>query len=171
MELTAAEKLKLETNHAQRLKEVASKHCPGIMKTVRTHKVPVDCSTSQQPSHATSLLKEFEQSFHHEFRALSECPACVQWAWPFNQPVDQARFKDYLRTIKEPMDLGTMQAKLDRWQYNSPQEFERDMRLVFENCRRYNAADQEVVVMGNTLEVCQTCSCTLLFSRVCIQNA
>lgn len=27
------------------------------------------------------------------------------------------------------------------------------MRQVFDNCRLYNAPDQEVVVMGNTLEV------------------
>lgn len=76
----------------------------------------------------------------------------MQWAWPFNQPVDLQRFKDYLQLIEQPMDLGTIQSKLDAWQYSSPQYFERDMRLVFANCRRYNAIDQEVVVMGNTLE-------------------
>ena len=43
--------------------------------------------------------------------------------------------------------------RLHRWGYTTPQEFADDMRLVFDNCRRYNAPDQEVVVMGNTLEV------------------
>lgn len=38
-ELTAAEKHKLETNYANRLKEVTCKHCPGILKIVRQHKV------------------------------------------------------------------------------------------------------------------------------------
>ena len=79
--------------------------------------------------------------------------ALPQWAWPFSQPVDLQRYKDYLRVISQPMDLGTVQNKLDTWQYNTPKEFEHDIRLIFANCRRYNAADQEVVVMGNTLEV------------------
>ncbi|KAK9802709.1 hypothetical protein WJX73_009720 [Symbiochloris irregularis] len=75
-----------------------------------------------------------------------------KWAWPFNQPVDLNRFKDYLRVITQPMDLATVQGKLDAGQYSEPTQFEADMRLIFDNCRRYNAVDQEVVVMGNTLE-------------------
>ena len=45
---------------------------------------------------------------------------------------------------------------LTRWEYATPQEFADDVRQVFANCRRYNAPDQEVVVMGNTLEVAQS---------------
>lgn len=67
--------------------------------------------------------------------------------------MDLERYKDYLRLVKEPMDLETISKKLETWQYSSPQDFERDMRLIFGNCRSYNAPDQEVVVMGNTVEV------------------
>ena len=78
----------------------------------------------------------------------------LQWAWPFNEPVDLNRFRDYLRVVNQPMDLGTVQGKLDRGEYSHPAEFGREMRLIFDNCRRYNGMDQEVVVMGNTIEVC-----------------
>eukprot|EP01138_Halocafeteria_seosinensis_P014671 gb/GECG01014976.1/.p1 GENE.gb/GECG01014976.1/~~gb/GECG01014976.1/.p1 ORF type:complete len:138 (+),score=22.55 gb/GECG01014976.1/:1-414(+) len=36
------------------------------------------------------------------------------------------------------MDLGTIQAKMDRGEYSSPLEFERDMNLVWDNCMTYN---------------------------------
>ena len=42
---------------------------------------------------------------------------------------------------------------LGRWEYATPHEFAEDVRQVFTNCRLFNAPDQEVVVMGNTLEV------------------
>ena len=38
----------------------------------------------------------------------------MQWAWPFDKPVDLERFKNYLQVVKRPMDLGTIQTKLDR---------------------------------------------------------
>ena len=44
----------------------------------------------------------------------------------------------------------------DQVGYATPQAFADDVRQVFANCRRYNAPDQEVVVMGNTLEVGQS---------------
>ena len=38
-ELTAAERQKLDTAHANRMKELAAKHCPAVLKSVRAHKV------------------------------------------------------------------------------------------------------------------------------------
>ena len=55
--------------------------------------------------------------------------------------------------------------RLCRWGYATPQEFHNDMRQIFDNCRAFNAPDQEVVVMGNTLEVCSACSQPLVQRR------
>ncbi|OAA81021.1 histone acetyltransferase GCN5 [Akanthomyces lecanii RCEF 1005] len=59
-------------------------------------------------------------------------------AWPFLVPVNRDDVADYYEVIKEPMDLSTMENKLEADQYPTPEEFIRDATLVFNNCRKYN---------------------------------
>ena len=58
----------------------------------------------------------------------------------FAQPVDWKLLglKDYLTVIKKPMDLGTIEKKLENRAYKHPGEFVDDMRLVWSNARLYN---------------------------------
>lgn len=65
----------------------------------------------------------------------------------FAAPVDaeELGLDDYSRVITEPMDLGTMQAKLGRGEYADPQAFARDVLLVFENACRYNESPDHLV--------------------------
>ncbi len=74
-----------------------------------------------------------------------------QW---FMQPVDAVRDQvpDYHRVIKKPMDLGTMQAKLNSGEYNSAKEFESDFNLIIKNCRKFNSGGGLVVVAADKLE-------------------
>jgi histone acetyltransferase len=60
-------------------------------------------------------------------------------AWPFQQPVNGDEIQDYYNVIKEPMDLGTMEAKLEKDQYENVEAFINDALLIVRNCRRYNA--------------------------------
>jgi histone acetyltransferase len=60
-------------------------------------------------------------------------------AWPFVQPVNKEEVPDYYLVVQEPMDLSTMEKKLDSDQYTTPDEFVRDAKLIFQNCRAYNA--------------------------------
>lgn len=45
-------------------------------------------------------------------------------AWPFNQPVDPVALKvpDYLQIVKNPMDLGTIEDKINKGRFylNTP---------------------------------------------------
>src|SRR5579859_3319124 len=59
-------------------------------------------------------------------------------AWPFVQPVNKEEVPDYYAVVQEPMDLSTMEQKLDSDQYTTPDEFVRDAKLIFNNCRAYN---------------------------------
>lgn len=59
-------------------------------------------------------------------------------AWPFQQPVNRDEVPDYYEVIKEPMDFSTMEAKLDADLYTSPEEFLKDAKLIYSNCRAYN---------------------------------
>ena len=51
--------------------------------------------------------------------------------WVFNVPVDAKGFglHDYHTIVKEPMDLGTVKAKLGEGLYESPLDFAEDVRL------------------------------------------
>lgn len=60
-------------------------------------------------------------------------------AWPYAQPVNKDEVGDYYDVIKEPMDLSTMESKLENDKYESFDKFLYDARLIFSNCRAYNA--------------------------------
>ena len=59
-------------------------------------------------------------------------------SWPFTQPVNRDEVADYYEVIKEPMDLSTMEEKHEKDMYPTPEDFIRDAKLIFDNCRKYN---------------------------------
>lgn len=73
-------------------------------------------------------------------------------SWPFLAPVNKDEVLDYYDVIKEPMDLGTMESKLEADQYNTPEEFIRDAKLIFDNCRKYNNENTPYAKSANKLE-------------------
>jgi hypothetical protein len=77
------------------------------------------------------------------------------FTWPFLEPVDVEGLKlqDYYEIIKNPMDLGTIKRKLDGRQYATPQELYDDVRLVCENCFKYNPPTDPIHQHGKTLMV------------------
>nr|POF17094.1 histone acetyltransferase gcn5 [Quercus suber] len=73
-------------------------------------------------------------------------------AWPFLMPVNGDEVHDYYDVIKEPMDLGTMETKLDKDQYETVEDFVRDVLLLVRNCKRYNAETTPYAKAANKLE-------------------
>lgn len=59
---------------------------------------------------------------------------------PFEKSVSLSDFPDYLQYVKEPMDLQAVEKKVKIGTvYETPEDFEYDMNLVFKNCEVYNA--------------------------------
>lgn len=75
-----------------------------------------------------------------------------QSAWPFITPVSKDDVADYYDVIKEPMDLSTMESKLEADQYDKPEDFIKDARLIFDNCRKYNNESTPYAKCANKLE-------------------
>ncbi|KID81035.1 histone acetyltransferase GCN5 [Metarhizium guizhouense ARSEF 977] len=73
-------------------------------------------------------------------------------AWPFLVPVDCDEVTDYYDVITEPMDLGTMENKLEADQYVTLDDFIRDAKLIFDNCRKYNDENTPYAKLANSLE-------------------
>lgn len=93
----------------------------------------------RNPSH--SLLLQL-------LSALQSCSA----SWPFLSPVNGDEVHDYYDVIKEPMDLGTMESKLEKDQYENVEDFVKDVLLLVRNCKRYNAETTPYAKAANKLE-------------------
>lgn len=59
----------------------------------------------------------------------------------FGEPVDQNEVLDYADVVKEPMDLSTMRQKLENYEYQTLDDFQRDFILMISNCLAYNAKE------------------------------
>mmetsp|Transcript_36440 Transcript_36440/g.60366 ORF Transcript_36440/g.60366 Transcript_36440/m.60366 type:complete len:334 (+) Transcript_36440:92-1093(+) len=71
----------------------------------------------------------------------------------FREPVDHVSLglTDYTKVVSQPMDLGTVQKKLERGQYLSPDDFAGDVRLVWQNAITYNSASSMFGVVASIL--------------------
>ncbi|KAJ6708494.1 BROMODOMAIN-CONTAINING PROTEIN [Salix viminalis] len=58
----------------------------------------------------------------------------------FAEPVDPSEVEEYYEIIKEPMDFGTMRAKLHEGMYKSLEQFERDVFLISGNAMHFNSS-------------------------------
>ena len=72
----------------------------------------------------------------------------------FAAPVDPVALNipTYLSVIKTPMDFQTIRQKLDQGAYESAKDFEGDVRLVFQNCYKFNPPSHFVFQFGKKLE-------------------
>ena len=73
--------------------------------------------------------------------------------WPFNKPVDITIFPQYTSVIANPMDLRTIDRKIDCNQYGTLDGFAADLKLVWSNCYQFNQdPTADVNIMAKELE-------------------
>ncbi|KAI8991787.1 Bromodomain-containing protein [Mycotypha africana] len=75
-------------------------------------------------------------------------------AYPFLQPVDPVALNipDYPSIVKHPMDISTIEKKLQNEEYEDGETFEADVRLMFNNCYLYNPPHLPIYHMAKELE-------------------
>jgi E1A/CREB-binding protein len=112
------------------------------IKQLETHLASLDKTTQLAPA-------QFKQKCLEVLKGLQT----HQHGWVFNCPVDpiELGLTDYFVIIKKPMDLGSVQKKLDNGVYRSVNEFESDVKLTFENAMTYNEKGSVVYDMANEL--------------------
>ncbi|KAM9311439.1 transcription intermediary factor 1-alpha [Gastrophryne carolinensis] len=80
---------------------------------------------------------------------------CNEMSLAFQDPVP-ITVPDYYKIIKRPMDMSYIKRKLQLSSsvsyYSRPEEFVRDVRLIFRNCEEFNEPDSEVAKAGIKLE-------------------
>lgn len=97
---------------------------------------------AQQLKFCGQVLRELQRKQHEPY------------AFPFYVPVDPVALNipEYTKVIKHPMDLGTIDSKLKQGEYESAEDFEFDVRLIFRNCYKFNPPGTPVQAMGKKLE-------------------
>lgn len=75
--------------------------------------------------------------FHEIQKVLNKIQNNKQ-AWPFLKPVDENEVPDYYNVISYPIDLETIEERLDKDEDYLPKNLVDDLKLMFENCRTYN---------------------------------
>jgi transcription initiation factor TFIID subunit 2 len=58
----------------------------------------------------------------------------------------------YLDEIEHPMDFGTMVTKLNEGQYETMDDFRKDVELIFSNCRKFNPPGTFPVTCADAVE-------------------
>lgn len=91
---------------------------------------------------STKAAKDSDRKKNHlksELLALVRKTEDQQFTWPFREPVDTAEVKDYLEIIKDPIDLSTIEKRIEKgdW-YKSRQMLYVDLLRMVDNCKMYN---------------------------------
>lgn len=101
---------------------------------------PIDAQQPHDASHPNLL-----QHFLYQIQSHPQ-------AWPFLKPVDRIQVPTYYTIITSPIDLSTMNAKLETGAYTSLKHLVADLSLMFRNCRQYYDAGSLYVKCADRLE-------------------
>eukprot|EP00172_Hildenbrandia_rubra_P001110 Plantae.Rhodophyta-Hildenbrandia_rubra.ctg1671.p1 GENE.Plantae.Rhodophyta-Hildenbrandia_rubra.ctg1671~~Plantae.Rhodophyta-Hildenbrandia_rubra.ctg1671.p1 ORF type:complete len:494 (+),score=117.02 Plantae.Rhodophyta-Hildenbrandia_rubra.ctg1671:332-1813(+) len=113
---------------------------------------------SEKKGAAAPIAKDESEEQEWDKNGLVQMKKCVtrlmqlRHAWPFLVPVDPVELgiPDYFEVIKKPMDLGTISGWLENLEkkstshYKSVDEVISDVKLVWDNCLKYNKPKDKV---------------------------
>uniref|UniRef100_A0A6Q2XZS1 Bromodomain PHD finger transcription factor n=1 Tax=Esox lucius TaxID=8010 RepID=A0A6Q2XZS1_ESOLU len=126
--------------------------CVGILQSEANHIDQYVCPQCQSTEDAMTVLTPLTDKDYDGLRRILRSLQAHKMAWPFLEPVDPNDAPDYYGVIKEPMDLSTMEDRLQKRYYIKLTEFVADMTKVFDNCRYYNPGDSPFYQCAEVLE-------------------
>ncbi|XP_008294765.1 nucleosome-remodeling factor subunit BPTF isoform X6 [Stegastes partitus] len=126
--------------------------CVGILQSEANHIDEYVCPQCQSTEDAMTVFTPLTDKDYEGLRRTLRSLQAHKMAWPFLEPVDTNDAPDYYRVIKEPMDLSTMEERLQKREYVKLTEFVADMTKIFDNCRYYNPSDSPFYQCAEVLE-------------------
>ena len=136
-----------------KIKQVSNSHIvyPGL-RIFQSHPYgTISTDFRQIPGVRDSLLKMKELAphysidlapLHRELKSILNQIVNHPESWPFLTPVDVSSVPDYANIITDPIDLSTIEKRLDNGTYyRTKYIFCADLIRMCENCRTYNRRD------------------------------
>jgi len=112
----------------------------GVITPIDPLSIPAIRATGWSPE-MDKLSREPRHGPHfNELRRFLNHIQNHKHAWPFLHPVNKDEVPDYYNVITSPMDLSTIEERLDSGYYTTPKDLVGDLKLIFSNCRQYNDA-------------------------------
>ena len=95
------------------------------------------CLTNEQTKAILGILDSLESDNH--VKAI------------FSAPVDTRSFVDYDQMIEVPMDISVIRRRLEQRYYTNVYSVLADLKLIRDNCAKYNKMGSEITTEGQTL--------------------
>jgi len=128
--------------------------CVGVTKSETDRLDSYVCPLCRKNADSSALNDvPLVESNYVELRRLVSALKVHKMAWPFLQPVSATDVPDYYLVIKDPMDLLSLQRRVDARLYKRLGDFVKDVMKIFDNCRYYNAPDSPFYRCAETLEI------------------
>jgi hypothetical protein len=116
-------------------------------------------SALELESQFDKLESNMRERYPGLFLSLRKCAEIIDTLYdepkadPFRLPVNHVHLglKDYLRIVKQPMDLNSVKERIATGKYKTHEEFARDVRLVWKNAQLYNGPDSEIGVQAKRM--------------------
>jgi hypothetical protein len=96
--------------------------------------------------------KSWEDSCNIILEKLINHPLAYPFCLPLNNETLGELYDQYHSIIKHPIELTVVKEKLLNQEYNNINEFNRDILLIFSNCRDFNVRGSELHESANQLE-------------------
>ncbi|XP_008839837.1 nucleosome-remodeling factor subunit BPTF isoform X2 [Nannospalax galili] len=126
--------------------------CVGILQSEAELIDEYVCPQCQSTEDAMTVLTPLTEKDYEGLKRVLRSLQAHKMAWPFLEPVDPNDAPDYYGVIKEPMDLATMEERVQKRYYEKLTEFVADMTKIFDNCRYYNPSDSPFYQCAEVLE-------------------
>ncbi|XP_053625011.1 nucleosome-remodeling factor subunit NURF301 [Plodia interpunctella] len=127
--------------------------CVGILQSEADNIDEYICPNCQKNNSVNyANMKELSNKDFENLKRLVKQIQLHKNAWPFMEPVDPREAPTYYKVIKEPMDLQTVERKVNEQTYSTLSEFIGDMTKIFDNCRYFNPKDSEFYRCAEGLE-------------------
>jgi hypothetical protein len=126
---------------ANRLNEVLSQQVAQLERYVKSSRGAADQAKASIPPVLPQPSPALLLSAIQEMRAVTYTDKATRISepamGPFEKPVSLT-LTDYAQHVKYPMDLQTVDQKIIKGLYTTPEDFEYDVNFIFKNCETYN---------------------------------
>ncbi|XP_078670272.1 uncharacterized protein LOC144910741 isoform X3 [Branchiostoma floridae x Branchiostoma belcheri] len=120
---------------------------PELLKSFEDSPQPPDAQDSSDAD-----MFELDDDVYIAMYKVFDSVKAHEDAWPFAEPVDESYAPGYHDIIEHPMDLSTIEKKLNDKVYTKKEELVADFQLMFDNCLDYNGPNNEYTEMAQKLE-------------------